>query len=311
MQTEASSTTTSRVDLDDGVLVFDVETTGTDKRHDQVIELCVQYGLSGSPDGSRGPNPRTRTWRFLPAVPIHPGAQAVHGISIEDLADCPPFGACSDEILAVFAEARVVIGYNLAFDIDMLQAEYDRLSRPPIDFSGKKIVDAFRLWQQFEPRSLQHAHKRFVGDSFAAAHSASADVAATGRVLQGMLKDFGLAGQDWDSVAKVCDPEGRLRASRSAWVGPSKHLQWNDDGQIVMTFGKHASVPLHVVARTDDGYLRWVIDKDFPPHVGEICKKAIEFRRSRDAAAELISWARQRYGQAAPTDAPAFAASAT
>lgn len=302
MHTEASSST-PLVDLDDGVLVFDVETTGTDKRHDQVIELCVQYGL--------GPSPRTRTWRFLPSVPIHPGAQAVHGISIEDLADCPPFAACADEITVVFAGARVVIGYNIAFDIDMLQAEYDRLSRPAIDFSDKRIVDAFRLWQQFEPRSLQHAHKRFVGDSFAAAHSASADVAATARVLQGMLKDFGLAGQDWDSVAKVCDPEGRimLGLSRSGWVGPSKHLQWNEAGQIVMTFGKHASVPLHVVARTDDGYLRWVIDKDFPPHVGEICKKALDLRRSRDAASELIGWARQRYGQAAATETPAFAAS--
>ena len=302
MHTEASSTQTA-LDFDDGVLVFDVETTGTDKRIDQVIELCVQHGL--------GPAPRTRTWRFLPSVPIHPGAQAVHGISLEDLADCPPFAACADEITQVFASAKVVIGYNLAFDIDMIQAEYDRLSRPAIDFGEKRIVDAFRLWQQFEPRSLQHAHKRFVGDSFAAAHSASADVAATARVLQGMLKNFGLAGQDWDSVAKVCDPEGRIMSglSRSAWVGPSKHLQWNDAGQIVMTFGKHASVPLHVVARTDDGYLRWVIEKDFPPHVGEICKKALELRRSRDASNELIGWARQRYGQAAPTDAPAFAAS--
>lgn len=306
MHTEASSSTGSSlpVDLDDaGVLVFDVETTGTDKRRDQVIELCVQHGL--------GSASRTRTWRFLPSVPIHPGAQAVHGISIDDLQDCPPFAACADEIRHVFAEARVLIGYNLAFDIDMLQAEYDRLSQPAIDFTGqgKLIVDAFRLWQQFEPRSLQHAHKRFVGDAFAAAHSASADVAATGRVLLGMIENFGLVGHDWDAVAKVCDPDGRLHASRSAWVGPSKHLQWNEEGQIVMTFGKHAGVPLHVVARTDDGYLRWVIDKDFPPHVGEICKKALEIRRSREAAAELIGWARQRYGQPAPTDAPAFAAS--
>lgn len=284
------------------MLVFDVETTGTDRRRDQVIELCVQYGLDA---------PRTRTWRFLPSVPIHPGAQAVHGISIEDLADCPPFAACADEILQVFVEARVVVGYNLAFDIEMIQAEYERLGRPPVDFSGKTIVDAFRLWQQFEPRSLQHAHKRFVGDSFAAAHSASADVAATGRVLRGMLENFGLAGADWTQVAKACDPEGKLVQSRSSWVGPSKHLQWNDDGQIVMTFGKHAGVPLHAVARTDGGYLRWVVEKDFPPHVIEICQRALDLARApsgRDGAAELVAWARQRYGQPAPTAAPAFAA---
>jgi hypothetical protein len=48
--------------------------------------------------------------------------------------------------------------------------------------------------------------------------------------------------------------------------------------------------------------LRWVIDKDFPPHVAEICKAALE--RTGD---ELIAWARQRFGQPAPTAQPPFA----
>jgi DNA polymerase-3 subunit epsilon len=220
---------------------------------------------------------------------------------MEELEDCPPFAACADEIVQVFAEAGVIIGYNLAFDIDMLQAEYERLARPPITFDGKQIVDAFRLWQQYEPRSLQHAHQKFVGDSFAAAHSASADVAATGRVLQGMIARFGLAGRDWQEVAKACDPEGRLIPNRSAWVGPSKHLQWSEDGAIVMTFGKHTGMALHLVARQHGDYLRWVIEKDFPPHVVEICRRALEI-----SGPDLVSWARQRFGQPAPTEAPAF-----
>jgi len=291
------------------VLVFDVETTGTDKRRDQVIELCVQRGL--------GAEATSRVWRFKPSVAIHPGAQAVHGISMEDLAECPAFGDCLDEIEQVFAEANVVIGYNLAFDIDMIQAEYERVGRPALDWNGKTIVDAFRLWQQFEPRSLQHAHQRFVGEAFAAAHSASADVAATGRVLQGMLSRFGLDGRDWNAIASAADPEGKLKQDRSSWVGPSRHLQWNDDGQIVMTFGKHVGVPLPHVVRLDAGYVRWVVGKDFPPHVLEICERALDLCTGRkrtetgdDAAAELVTWARQRYGQAAPTVQPAFAAAA-
>jgi DNA polymerase-3 subunit epsilon len=289
--------------VDDGIVVFDVETTGTDRRNDQVIELCVQFGLDSFV-------PRARTWRFKPTVPISPGAQAVHGISMEDLEDCPPFAACADEIAEVFAAARVVVGYNLAFDIDMILAEYERLSRPGPDFGGdgRLIVDAFRLWQQYEPRSLQHAHKKFVGDAFAAAHSASADVAATGRVLRGMLDKFGLSKSEWAEVAKACDPDGRLSQNRAMWVGPSKHLQWNEQGQIVMTFGKHTGLSLVQVAQKDAGYLRWVIDKDFPSHVGEICRRAIELVKSRDGEADLAAWARQRYGQAAPTEAPPFAA---
>ena len=204
---------------------------------------------------------------------------------------------CADEILAIFASAQVVVGYNLAFDIDMLQSEYERLRRTGLDFSGKTIVDAFRLWQQCEPRSLQHAHQRFVGDSFAAAHSASADVAATARVLQGMLRAFGLDGRGWDAIASVCD------ASRPSWVGPSRHLQWDAQGTIVVAFGKHSGTPVHVLAAgKDSGYLAWIADKDFPSHVIEICRKALEL-----SGEDFLAWARRRFGQAAPTAAPPFA----
>jgi len=276
---------------DPRILVFDVETTGTDKKRDQIIELCVQRGLD---DGAA-----SRTWRFRPAIAISPGAQAVHGISMDDLLDCPAFARCAAEIAAVFAEAHVVIGYNLAFDIDMLQAEYERCGQPLLDFAGKTIVDAFRLWQQCEPRSLQHAHRRFVGDGFAAAHSASADVAATGRVLRGMLSAFELADRDWSAIAIVCDPQ------RSSWVGPSRHLRWDGDS-IVFGFGKHAGTAVHLLARESRDYLEWVIAKDFPGHVGEVCRVALE----RDAAA-LLAWAREKFGQAAATEQPPFAAAAT
>jgi DNA polymerase-3 subunit epsilon len=280
----------------ESIIVFDVETTGTDRRRDQIIELCVQFGL--------GDDVASRTWRFKPSVPINPGAQAVHGISIEDLADAPPFAACADEIAQVFAEATVLIGYNLAFDIEMVQSEYERLERPPLDFSGKTIVDAFRLWQQYEPRSLQNAHQRFVGQGFAAAHSASADVAATGRVLSGMLSHFGLAGRDWGAIATACDPDGKLKPqSRASWVGPSRHLQWNDEGDVIMTFGKHQNVALHLVAKNDRDYVRWVTGKDFPEHVIEICRYAVDVAGDGE---KLIAWVRKRYGQAAPTADPAF-----
>jgi DNA polymerase-3 subunit epsilon len=270
------------------IIIFDCETTGIDFAKDQVIELCVQHGLDAS--GT------SRTWRIRPSVPIAPAAQAVHGIAMADLEGCPGFGEYADEITMVFAAADVIVGYNLSFDIDMLQAEYARIGRPPLDLSGKKIVDAFRLWQQCEPRSLQHAHLRFVGDQFASAHSASADVAATGRVLVGMLRHFNLDGQDWGQIASVSDP------GRASWVGPSRYLRW--DGEvIVLGFGKHIGAPVHeLAAGPDRSFLRWVIEKDFPPHVTEICKVALE--RPGD---EFVTWARQRYGQAAPTARPPFA----
>ncbi|HTR54403.1 MAG TPA: 3'-5' exonuclease [Kofleriaceae bacterium] len=269
------------------IIVFDCETTGIDFAKDQVIELCVQHGLD---DGAP-----SQTWRIKPTVPIAPAAQAVHGITMEDLAGCPAFAAFADEIAAVFAEAEVVVGYNLSFDIDMLQAEYARLGLPPLALAGKKIVDAFRLWQQCEPRSLQHAHRRFAGGEFAAAHSASADVAATGRVLVGMLAQFELEGRDWAQIASVCDP------GRASWLGPSRHLRWDGD-TIVLGFGKHMGLALHeLAAGPDRSFLRWVQGRDFPPHVVEVCRAALEL-----PVDELHAWARQRYGEPAPTAQPPF-----
>ncbi|HEY5939127.1 MAG TPA: 3'-5' exonuclease [Kofleriaceae bacterium] len=273
------------------IVVFDCETTGTDRVVDQVIELCVQHGL--------GEAATSQTWRIRPNTPIHPGAQAVHGITMAELEDCPSFGAVADEIEAVFARAEVIIGYNLTFDIDMLQAEYARIGRPPLEFANKQIVDAFRLWQQCEPRSLQHAHLRFVGNGFEAAHSASADVAATGRVLSGMLRHFKLDDRDWSQIANVCDP------GRASWLGPSRHLRWEGD-VIVLGFGKHGGAPVHeVAAGPDRSFLRWVIERDFPPHVTEVCRAALDL-----CGDEFLTWARERYGQPAPTAQPPFAASA-
>ena len=269
------------------IIVFDCETTGIDFARDQVIELCIQHGLDEQA--------HSQTWRIRPSVPIAPAAQAIHGISMADLEGCASFAEYADEIGAVLAGADVIVGYNLSFDIDMLQAEYARLGLPAIDLTGKQIVDAFRLWQQCEPRSLQHAHLRFVGDGFAAAHSASADVAATGRVLVGMLRHFELEGRAWSQIASVCDPQ------RASWVGPSRHLRWEGE-LIVIGFGKYLGQSLHeLAAGPDRSFLRWVIEKDFPPHVVEICKVALE--RPAD---DLIAWVRQRFGQPAPTTNPPF-----
>jgi DNA polymerase-3 subunit epsilon len=272
------------------VIVFDVETTGTERARDQVIELCVQLGLDED-----APH---RVWRLRPSVAISPEAQAVHGISMEDLAGCPRFDEVADEVREVFAQARVLIGYNLAFDIGMLQAEFDRLGQT-LELHDKLIVDAFRMWQQCEPRSLQHAHQRFVGDQFAEAHSAVADVAATGRVLRGMIDAFGLAGRDWGAIAEVCEPE------RASWIGPTHHVRWSPEGRAVLGFGKHAGQPLDALARAEDGsYLRWMLSRgDFPPHVREICTRALE-----QPAEQLAGWLESTYRVTVRAALPAGAA---
>lgn len=115
------------------MIIFDVETTGTRKDYDQIIELAAQQGFSS--DAPR------KTWRIKPSVPISPGAQRVHGISMDDLKDCEPFSTHAPKLRRVFEKADVIVGYNVSFDLDMIQAEFQRVGLPLIDFSKKLIID--------------------------------------------------------------------------------------------------------------------------------------------------------------------------
>lgn len=259
------------------IIVFDVETTGTRKDHDQVIELSVQKGL--------GDDAPRETWRIKPSVPISPGAQAVHGITMDDLADAPPFSTYAPEFHQLFENADVLVGYNVSFDLDMMQAEFHRAGLSPIDVAAKLVIDPYRLWQQRETRKLQDAHRRFVGTEFEEAHSAEADIAATARVLNAMLKEFGLKDESWESIADICEPE------RRNWIGTSQHFQWQD-GVPVIAFGKHGGTPIHeLAAGPDSSYLHWMMGKDFPEHVKRICEGAVHYRGEK-----LVEWLVSEFG---------------
>jgi len=248
------------------VIVLDAETTGTDKRIDQVIELCIQQGLF--PDKCQH---SSKVWRFKPSILIQPEAQAVHGISAADLADCPRFQECASEVRQALEGADVIVGYNVSFDLEMIHAEFARSGQSPLKLTTT-VVDAYALWRQMEPRTLKAAHERFAPRaSFDNAHSAGADVAATGRVLLGMLRSFGLAGQTWEAIADICEPE------RKTWVGPSSHIVINEAGEPILNFGKFKGT---CVYDADRDYLRWVAGKDFPRHVQDICKASLDTDRA-------------------------------
>jgi DNA polymerase-3 subunit epsilon len=243
------------------IVVFDVESTGKERGTDQIIELGLQHDL--------GADAEVTTWRIKPSVAIHPEAIVVHGITAEDLADCPMFSAVAPEFIPLFEAADMIVGYNIAFDLDMLQAELARAVFPPLDLSRKLIVDVLRLWHHVEPRTLVAAHAKFCGVLMTDAHQARTDVAATSRVLTSMLGVFGLADKAWSEIAAISDPF----PTRSSWLGPSSHIQWDASGAVVFGFGKYKGVQ---VDQVDGGFLRWLLSKDFPPHVKDICRAAFE-----------------------------------
>jgi predicted DCC family thiol-disulfide oxidoreductase YuxK len=245
------------------IVIFDLEATGLDTAHDEIVEFAAQIGL--------GRGAETWTCRIRPTQPIPAAASAIHGIRDADVATCDPFPAHAARIRSILTGADVLVGYNLAYDLELLDAELDRHGLPPLDLSRTLVVDALALWRREEPRTLAGAHERFVGGGFEGAHRASEDVAATGRVLEGMLEAFGLGDASWPAIAERAEP-GRRR-----WIGSSGHVEWRA-GVPVMTFGRHRGRALDAVAATEDGrsYLGWVLDARFPPHVKRIARLALE-----------------------------------
>lgn len=186
--------------VDRTVLVLDCETTGPDPATAQVVEIAIRSGLSD--DGG--------TWvrRVRPRISIPAGAVAIHGISDEDVASCPRFTEVAQEVRDRLSAARVIIGYNVGYDLAVLEGEFRRNGLPAFERGDRLIVDAYRLWARRERRTLSDAHLRFAGAPLTKAHGAGEDAAATARVFLGMLAAFDLERASWTELAHLAGLDG-------------------------------------------------------------------------------------------------------
>jgi DNA polymerase-3 subunit epsilon len=124
-------------------IILDTETTGLDPlRGDRLVEIgCVEI-FNRMPTGQtfhRHLNPE----RDMPAE-----AFAVHGLSSEFLAGKPLFADVVEEFLEFLADAPLVI-HNASFDIGFINAELDRIKRPPI--ARERLVDTLLLARRKHP----------------------------------------------------------------------------------------------------------------------------------------------------------------
>lgn len=241
------------------MIAFDVETTGRNPDTDQIVEISMCLYNAG----------KEETYHTLirPDIPITKGAQAVHGISMDDVKDAPTFAQVAPRIRQFLEGATVLVGYNVRFDIRCVEREFDRLGET-VDLTDKLVVDPYRIWQSLEPRSLSDAYRRFVGGELDNAHSAEADVQAAVNVLRGMRRTFNLEEATWEELAQLTSPD------QDTWIGPSNHIVWSA-GEVVFGFGKYAGRPVLEVAQRDRSYLDWIQRADFPKHVGNLCKGAL------------------------------------
>lgn len=110
-------------------IIFDTETTGFDPRSgDRLVEIgCVELV-------DRRETGVTFHAYFNPERDMPAAAEAVHGLSIQFLADKPLFATRVDELIEFLGDAPLV-AHNAAFDFGFVNAELARAGRPALDMT--------------------------------------------------------------------------------------------------------------------------------------------------------------------------------
>ena len=243
--------------LKNPLLFFDIESTGLNVASDRIVEISIVKVSPGAPGEPNKVEVKTR--RINPTIPITPGAQAVHGISDEDVKDCPTFRQVAKS-LARLMEGCDIAGYNsLKFDIPMLAEEFLRAGID-FDFRKRKLVDVQNIFHKKEQRTLKAAYKFYCGQNLESAHSAEADTMATYEVLEAQLDRYGADEED-----PLQNDVGYLAkySCQSRFVDYAGRIVLNDEDVPVFNFGKHKGRPVTDVLRKEPSYYSWMMDGDF------------------------------------------------
>jgi len=243
--------------LKNPLLFFDIESTGLNVASDRIVEISI---VKVSPGGPGQPNDvEVKTRRINPTIPITPGAQAVHGISDEDVKDCPTFKQVAKS-LAQLMEGCDIAGYNsLKFDIPMLAEEFLRAGID-FDFRKRKLVDVQNIFHKKEQRTLKAAYKFYCGQNLDNAHSAEADTMATYEVLEAQLDRYANDEEDplQNDVAYLAK-----YSCQNRFVDYAGRIALNDDDEPVFNFGKHKGRRVVDVLAKEPSYYSWMMDGDF------------------------------------------------
>ena len=267
------------------ILFFDIESTGLNIASDAIIELSFVKVVPGSEE-------RIKTWRVKPwdyagncQKKIAPSAQAVHGISDEELKDCPRFSDIADEVVE-WLEGSDLAGFNSTkFDLPMLAEELERVRRYegkdiPVNLHEKKMVDVQNIYHVMEPRNLKAAYRFYCGRELENAHAAEADTLATYEVLKSQLDRYPETLKN--SVEFLSN-----FSERQKMVDYAGRLTYNERKEPVINFGKHKGKTAREVYTTEPSYFSWIDNGEFTLDTKRqfaLLKQQYE-KEKRDAAA--------------------------
>ena len=241
--------------LEKTLCFIDIESTGVDPSKDRIIDIGV-FARSDifvfplkTGDGYRS----EMSWRVNPDIPIPSEATACHGITDEDVKDCPSFKDVAPEIHRAISGCDLA-GFNLMqFDIPLLWEEFDR-SGIQWNLDGVRVIDAKNIFFKKEQRTLSAAMQFYCEEEHTEAHGALADATATAKVLAAQLNRYSdLSGMSIGELAAFCQMEENPR------IDLAGRLVRGKDGDAIYAFGPKKGSKV----KDDIGFARWMLGKDF------------------------------------------------
>ena len=167
-------------------IVLDTETTGLDPAQGhRIVEIgCVEIV-------NRQLTGRNFHTYLNPERDIDPGAENVHGLSRNFLADHPLFEHQVDDFMEFVQGAHIII-HNAAFDTRFLDAELSRLQRPRFAEQCASVIDTL-----LQAREL-HPGKRNSLDALCDRYG----ISNAHRTLHGALLDSELLAEVWLAMTR-------------------------------------------------------------------------------------------------------------
>lgn len=247
-----------KLNLKNPIIFFDIESTGLNTASDRIVELSA---LKISPNGDQ----ELKTRRMNPTIPISPEAQAIHGISDEDVKDCPTFKEIAKSFAAWMSGCDFA-GYNsIKFDIPMLAEELLRAG-VEFDFRKRKLVDVQNIFHKMEQRTLSAAYQFYCNKNLENAHSAEADTIATFEILEAQLDKYSdTLENDIDFLAKF--------SVRNISLDYAGRIALNDKEEPVINFGKHKGKTVFSVFKSEPSYYAWIMKGDFTLDTKQVLTK--------------------------------------
>jgi DNA polymerase-3 subunit epsilon len=194
-------------------IVLDTETTGLDPRQGhRIIEVACIEMVNRRFTGHH-------LHKYInPEREIDEGAQAVHGISLDFLADKPKFADIADEFLEFINGAELII-HNAPFDLGFLNAELRRLDRVPVETLCNGVTDTLKMAKELHPgkrNSLDALCERYaIDNSSRTLHGALLDTELLADVFLAMTR-----GQNTLMIEPDTTPRPQLGADGKARQRP-------------------------------------------------------------------------------------------